>query len=233
VSTPARLHLYEEITLLALREEAGTVIGSGTFPCAVAGALAAELLLAGRIRVDETRRHLVEVVSTERMGDPLLDECLQRIKTAGRRARLREWVLRFSRSKNLKGRAAGSLCRRGVLRVEEKAVLMVFRQKIYPEIDPGPEREIIGRLRKAIFTDTRQVDASTVVLVALAQAADLLKAHFPRGELRGRKTRIKKLTSGEVAGKATKEAIQGIQAAVMVAVMAAAIVPAATAGGGR
>lgn len=223
------LHLYEEITLLALREEAGTVIGSSTYPYAVAGALAAELLLAGRIRVEDSKKHLVEIVSDARLDDPLLDECLQRIKTATRRAKLRDWVSRFSRIKNLKGRAAGSLCRRGILHVEEQAVLLIFRQKIYPEMDPRPEREIIGRLRKAIFNDTRQVDASTVVLIALAQSAELLGAHFQRGELRARKGRIKELTSGNVAGKATKEAIQAMQAAVMVAV----IVPARCVGGGH
>ncbi len=136
---------------------------------------------------------------------------------------------RFSRIKNLKGRAAGSLCRRGILHVEEQAVLLIFRQKIYPERDPRPEREIIGRLRKAIFTDARQVDASTVVLVALAQSAELLGAHFQRGEQKARKTRIKELTSGNAAGEATKEAIEAMRAAVAVAV----IVPVACSGGGH
>ena len=214
------LYVYEEITLLALREEAGTVIGSSTYPYAVAGALAAELLLAGRIRIEDSKRKLVDVVSDAPLGDPLLDDCLQRIKTARRRATLRDWVSRFSRIKNLKGRAAGSLCRRGILRVEENAVLFIFQRKIYPEIVPGPEREIIARLRRAIFTDTRQVDASTTGLLALAQSADLLRVHFQRGELRARKARIKELTSGEAAGKATQEAIQAMHAAVIAAAAA-------------
>jgi golgi phosphoprotein 3 len=229
MSESTNLHLYEEITLLALREEAGTVIGSSTYPYAVAGALAAELLLVGCIRVEDSKKHLVEIVSDARVGDPLLDECLQRIKTASRRAKLRDWVSRFSRIKNLKGRAAGSLCRCGILHVEEQAVLLIFRRKIYPEMDPRPEREIIGRLRKAIFTDAREVDASTVVLIALAQAAELLGAHFKRGELKARKARIKELTSGNVVGKATQDAIQAMQAAVMVAVF----MPIACAGAGR
>jgi len=85
---------------------------------------------------------------------------------------------------------------------------------------PGPEREIIARLRRAIFTDTRQVDASTTGLLALAQSADLLRVHFQRGELRARKARIKELTSGEAAGKATQEAIQAMHAAVIAAAAA-------------
>ncbi len=219
---PENLHVYEEITLLALREEAGTVIGSSTYLYAVAGALTAELLLSGRLRIEESAKGLVEVAGDATAGDPLLDECLGRIQAARRRARLRDWVSRFAGLRNLKGRAAVSLCRRGILRVEEKEVLLVFRQKIYPEIDPRPEREIVARLRQAIFTDTPRVAASTVALVALAEAADLLRVHFERGELRGRKARIKALVSGDAVGKATKEAIQAMQAAVIAATVAGA-----------
>lgn len=220
---PASLHVYEEITLLALREEAGTVIGSSTFPYALAGAIAAELLLAGRIRIADPSKGLVEVAEVSATGDALLDDCLQRIAAARRRAPLRDWVARFASVKGLKRRAAESLCRRGVLRLEEKQVLRVFRQKIYPEIDPRPEREIVQRLRRAILGDAPQVEARTVILVALARAADLLKAHFGRGELKERRARIKALVTGEAAGKATAEAIQAMEAAVMVAVMAGAI----------
>ena len=220
---PASLHVYEEITLLALREEAGTVIGSSRFPYAVAGAIAAELLLAGRIRIAGPKKSLVEVGDASATGDALLDDCLQRIATARRRAPLRDWVSRFAGVKGLKRRAAESLCRRGVLRLEEKQVLLLFRQKIYPEIDPRPEREIVQRLRRAIIGDAQQVEPRTVVLVALARATDLLKAHFERGELKERRARIKALVTGEAAGRATAEAIQAMEAAVMVAVMAGAI----------
>lgn len=215
---PARLHVYEEITLLALREEAGTVIGSSTFPYALAGAIAAELLLAGRIRIADPRKGLVEVAEVGATGDALLDDCLQRIAAARRRAPLRDWVARFASVKGLKRRAAESLCRRGVLRLEEKQVLQVFRQKIYPEIDPRPERELVQRLRRAILGDAPQVETRTVILVALARAADLLKAHFGRGELKERRARIKALVTGEAAGKATAEAIQAMEAAVIVTV---------------
>ncbi len=220
---PASLHVYEEITLLALREEAGTVIGSSMFPYALAGAIAAELLLEGRIRIADPRKGLVEVAEAGATGDALLDDCLQRIATARRRAPLRDWVSRFAVVKGLKRRAAESLCRRGVLRLEEKQVLLLFRQKVYPEIDPRPEREIVERLRRAVLGDAPQVETRTVILVALARAADLLKAHFERGELKDRRARIKALVAGEAAGKATAEAIQAMEAAVMVAVMVPAI----------
>ncbi|MGD9265404.1 MAG: hypothetical protein PVJ71_06480, partial [Lysobacterales bacterium] len=72
--------------------------------------------------------------------------------------------------------------------------------------------------------DQRQLDPRTVVLVALASGADLLRQAFDRKELKSRKKRIEQITNGDVTGKATKEVIAACQAAVMVAV----IIPAVT-----
>ena len=76
-------------------------------------------------------------------------------------------------------------------------------------------------MRKAIFTDTQDIDPRTVVIISLAKSADLLKMVFDKKELKIRKQRIEEIINGEVVGKATAEAIQAMQAAVM----AACIVP--------
>ncbi|MCK5618661.1 MAG: GPP34 family phosphoprotein, partial [Candidatus Krumholzibacteria bacterium] len=105
-----------------------------------------------------------------------------------------------------------------ILRADEDKVLMIFSRKIYPEIDPEPEREIIDRLSDAIFTDTQDVDPRTVVLLSLAKSADILKVNFDKKKLKTRKKRIEQVVNGEMTGKATKDAIAAMQAAVMVAI---------------
>jgi Golgi phosphoprotein 3 len=67
------LHLYEEIMLLALRDEQGT-IATGFAEQAVAGAILAELLLDGRVSVDETKKQLVNLINIQACGDPVIDE---------------------------------------------------------------------------------------------------------------------------------------------------------------
>jgi hypothetical protein len=135
------------------------------------------------------------------------------------------WVSRFAGVKRLQHRVAGQLCKRGILRADEDKVLLIFTRKIYPEVNPKPERELIERLRKAIFTDARDLDPRTVVLVSLANSADVLKVVFDKKELKKRKERIEEIGRGDVLGEAAKEAIQAAQAAVMMA----AIIPAVTA----
>jgi hypothetical protein len=129
------------------------------------------------------------------------------------------WVSRFARVKKLKHKVAKQLCRKGILRSDEDKLFLVFSRKVYPEINPEPERQILDRLRDAIFTETEQVEPRTAVLLSLARTTGVLKANFDKKKLKTRKDRIERIINGEVTGKATKEAIDAMKAAAMVAIM--------------
>jgi hypothetical protein len=63
--------------------------------------------------------------------------------------------------------------------------------------------------------------------MSLANSTGLLKVVFDKKELKGRKARIKEIIDGEITGKAAKEAIEAMQAAVMVCCIVPAITTAA------
>ncbi len=130
-----------------------------------------------------------------------------------------EWVAKVAGKGKLKTEAAGRLVAAGVLRQEEAKVLGIFPTTHYPARNPGPEREVRQRLYRAICTDTHDVDARTIVLVALADAGGLLKRVIEKPRLKERKERIKAITSGHAVRAVTQEAIDAVHAAVMVAVM--------------
>jgi len=221
------LFLHEEIMLLALRDEEGTIASGTMYQYAIGAAILSELLLNKRIAVEESRRKkLVNLISSKPLGEPLIDQCLEKISNAKRRASLQTWVSRFAGVKNLKHRVALQLCQRGILRASEDKILLLFARKIYPEVNPEPERKLIERLRQAIFTDSRDIDPRTVVLVSLANSTGLLKIVFNKKKLKGRKARIEEIINGEITGKAAKEAIQAMQAAVMVCCIMPAVMTA-------
>lgn len=217
-SYPKDLFLYEEIMLLALRNEKGSV-ATDYSEYLVVGAVLAELLLDNRIAIDETKRQLVGLRNPTLTGDPIIDECIQRIQAARRRTSLQTWVTRLARIKNLRHKVARRLCDRGILRADEDKVLLIFTRKLYPEINPQPEKKIIERLQKAIFSDDGKLDTRTVVLISLANSAGLLRENFDRKEIRRRKKRIEEIVKGEIAGKATKEVIAACEAAVIIATL--------------
>jgi hypothetical protein len=215
-----RLCLHEEITLLALRNQSRTLASGTDYQYAIGGAILAELLLEGRVTIEtKGKKKFLRLASSKPIGDPIIDECLQKVVDAKRRAQLRMWVSRFARVKKLRQKVARQLCKRGILRSEEEKVLLVFTRKIYPEINPEPERDIMDRLREAIFTDTDQVEPHTAVLLSLAKSTGVLKANFDKKKLKSRKDRIERIINGEVTGKATKEAIDAMKAATMVVIM--------------
>jgi len=208
------LFLHEEILLLALRDRAGTIVPGTMYPYAIGGAILAELFLRGRIRlVEHGKTRLVDTFKPRPVGDYLLDECLSWILTARRRASLDTWVARIARNKDLTPRLARQLCHRGILRVDEEKVLLLFTRKVYPEIDPKPERQLIARLHEAISADSPRLDHRTVVLLSLAHRSGILKILFDRKALKPHKKRIERITNGEVLGTATQEAIRAAQAA--------------------
>ena len=64
------LHLYEEVMLLALRDEEGT-IATGYAEHVLAGAILADLLLDSRISIENSRKQLVNVRNKRATGDPI------------------------------------------------------------------------------------------------------------------------------------------------------------------
>ena len=219
------MFLYEEIMLLALRDEQGT-IASGFVEQSVAGAILAELLLDGRLSVDDSKKQWVSVINDQATGDPVIDECLEKMTASKKPVTLQNWVHKLAAIKELRHKVASQLCKRRILRADEDKVLFLFTRRIYPELNPAPEREIIQRMRKAIFSDGRNLDARTVVLVSLANGSDILAHTFGRKELKPRKRRIEKITQGDLTGKATQEVIAACQAALIVAAIMPAMIAA-------
>ena len=218
------LFLHEEIFLLALKDEEGTMAFGTHYNFAVGGAAMAELLLAEKIRLSEDKKPKVLIRDVSSAEDPLLNEWLGQIGEREKPRTMQDWVTRVANSKNLKHRVAEELCRKHVLRMDEDKVLLLFTRKIYPEINPRPERELIGRLEAAIFGNTDEIDPRTAVLVALAHRTNILKVVFEKERLKTAKDRIEQIASGELTTKATKEAIEAMQAAIMLTTV---IIPAA------
>jgi hypothetical protein len=218
------LHIHEQLLLLALRDEKGTLESrAGMYQYALGGAILSELLVEGCIAVGEDKKKLVDVVKIKRMYEPVLDECLGMIASAKRRRSASNWVSRFGQIKKLRHRVASGLCHRGILKDSEDKVLLFFTRRIYPTIDPGPERRLVGSLRKAIFSESRTLNPRTGILVALAHGTGLLSIHFDRKELKRRKRRLEEITRGDLIGGATRQAVQAAQAAAMAAITAVTI----------
>ncbi|MEE8107200.1 MAG: GPP34 family phosphoprotein [Planctomycetota bacterium] len=218
------LSLPEQLMLLVLRDDTGTMESSANmYQLALGGAILSELLLAGTITIDDDKKKLVRFARQKRLRDPILNECLVLVSESKRSYNAATWVSRFGGLKRLRHRIAEGLCRRGILEDSEDKVLFFFTRAIYPTINPAPERQLVTRMREAIQGSSRDLDPSVALLIALAQATGLLRIHFDKSELKERKDRIEQITSGDLVGSATADAVRAAQQAAQAAVMSAII----------
>lgn len=219
------LHLYEEIMLLALREDNGKIESKARFEYStlLAAALLSELVLLERIAIQNKKKMIVEVTSREPVGCSLLDEALSTISDSKPKPAT-HWVTKLQRIKNLQARAAQSLCDKGILKAEDGKVLFFFDKTYYPELNPMPEQEVISRLQSVIFGDDTDIDERTLVLLALLRKSELLKIPFEAKALKNQRHRMKEICEGDLIGEAAQKTVEAAQAAMMVAV----IIPAVT-----
>ena len=143
------------------------------------------------------------------------------IASSAKALSIQHWIEKLATIDQLKEKVAASLCKQGVLDAEEGKFLLIFDTISFPEKDAEPERQLIARLKRAIFNDDAEVDARTTVLISLTHASGMLAIPFASAELRKRQQRIAAITGGDLIGQATSEVIQAAQAALL----AAAIMP--------
>lgn len=210
------LRLYEELMLLALHDQKGTTAFGPQLDPALGGAVLAELLGTHKIEIrDEGKRGLVTVVDRSPIDDPILDAALADLEGLRRRGDPMTTVLRLARLKDLRAKVALSLCRRGIVRETEKEILLLFRRKVYPTVNPEPEDALIARVRAALDrTDER--DARTTVLIGLADTAGALSAIYDRRERKALKATLRSIREADVAVRATHDAVEALMMTISV-----------------
>lgn len=215
------LELHEEVLLLCLHDEKGTLTND-TVTYGMAGGLLAELMLAGRIAIDDTKKARVSVVDPTPTGKPEIDAALSRIAEDDKSRKMTDWVSKLA-VKALRERSVDRLCDAGILRREQSRVLWIFDRTRYPEANPDPEQDILDRLREAVRRDG-EVDPRTAALVSIANGMSLLKQALSKDELKQRKARIEQIAAGQASGKALAQVIDAINTALVVAVIMPAII---------
>lgn len=231
MSESPKLLLHQEVTLLALSDEKGTIETGSWYAHVAAGAVLAELLRNDRVRIQSkaeakargslfNRNPKLLVTDRKPLGDELTDEWLEKIRTSEKQRDVEHWLSAIANSKRLKERIADGLVDLGILERVEDKVLWVFNRVRFPEVESAPETAIRRRLENAIFGDSLDVDVGTVILVSLTKAGEFLPKLFDKKKLKARRKHIDRLIAGEELGAATAQIIESIQ--VMIIAVAAA-----------
>lgn len=195
--------LPEELILLALNEEKGTVGASAitkeTITFAVCAAMILELITAGRVelRLPEKKffmlkidRGSLKVIDPAPTGDDILDDALKYIRVSGKNKGPYYWIDklgRFTVSKDAgiidySGKCSRYLARlagQGMIHKTEHRSLGVISSPRYKLMDPTVRLQLQQRITHALF-EPLQPRQRTAMLICMARISRLLEEMFPQ-----------------------------------------------------
>lgn len=218
--------IVEELHMLLLRPDGR--VESAVSVNRLYGEVAAvivDLALHGRISVSDEKNPVVDIVSTEPTGNPILDTTLQRLVPL-RGKRLQSLVVR-PKLDPLEV-VVESLVGQGVL-VRGERGFFGWGSARTPESDSAPEQMLRSRLA-AVLAGTGAPTQADLALLSILQSLNsahaILRDECGGMSARDLKKRIEELTAGSPAGDAVAKAVNDAIAAAMVAIMTPTIVAA-------
>jgi hypothetical protein len=208
--------LAEDLLLLLVDDDTGKVVLDRTrLERALAGAVLVELALAGRLAPAPPGGSVTEgrivVLDRRPTGNGLLDEALARLADkAHRPARAVEKLV-----KGLRQAILTRLVDAGFVREEHRRAMGVFPTTTWPAVRPEHEAELRSRLR-AVLVDGQAPDARTQAVISLLTAVDAVPKVLAVADRRALVRRARALAEGNWAATAVREAVDAVNAAVVV-----------------
>lgn len=212
------LTLPEQLLLLALHDQKGTILSSASISIeyGLAGAVLTELALRQRAEIRDKKLVLTDAAST---GDDVLDLVMTQIKNSAKPRKADYWVNKLIGKKiGIKQAMLERLVKKGILKVEEHKILWLFDSPHYPTKDSNEEKTIREQLRRLVLR-REAADTRTTVLMGLVSACGLTGEIFTRPERKEAKQRIKEIMQDDQIAKAVAETVAGVQAAVVAALI--------------
>ena len=217
--------ITEELFLLLRRDDGKPESAFAQHGYGLAGAVVSDLVLTRQVTVSDDKDPRITVAPGAHAEHPVLATALHRLQEKNGK---KLSALVTDRKLNLEHEVAGSLAESQVVRIEEKRALGLVPEK-YPVVDSRPERVLREGLRSVLAGGTPRPEDG--VLLSILQGLDLASRILDeeKGELRKKdlKRRIEEVSQESLAGHAVAKAVQQLNAAIMTA----AVLPAAVAGG--
>lgn len=219
------INLLEALTLFALNSEKGKFYNNlAYYTYSLIGAVFLELAIQKRIALDNKK---VRVLNSERTGDAIFDDVLEKIQKSKREKSIKHWIMKLHQysSSKIKKQTLKALVRKNILREEEKVILGIFKQKRYFLKKNSIKDNLKKRLDK-LLTYSSKGDGNDLMLLSLVHTAQLTKIVFGKEKAKTYQNKIEKLTSEENVSNTLSKTIDAIQeeilAATTVAILAAA-----------
>lgn len=213
--------IAEDVLLLLLKDDSGKpMVDSTRLDRVLAGGLLLELALTGRVTPaaegEAAKRGRLVVRDATTTGDDVLDRTLQRLAD-GKPVKPEKAVEQLA--KGLRPELLTRLAGRGFLREERSRALGLFPTRSWPAMETAHESGLQAELSEVLLGGAEPAQR-TAALISLLAAVDAAHKVVAAQDPRAVKRRAKEIAAGEWAGAAVKKAVDYVNAAVVVSVVA-------------
>lgn len=213
--------IAEDLLLLLLKDDSGRpMVDSTRLDRVLAGGLLLELALAGQVTPaaegESVKKGRLTVRDAAPTGDELLDRTLRRLAD-GKPVKPEKAVEQLA--KGLRSELLSRLAGRGYLREERGRALGLFPTRSWPAMDTAYESGLRAELAAVLLGGAAPAQR-TAALISLLSAVDAAAKVVTTSDRRAVKGRAKEIATGEWAGAAVKKAVDSVNAAVVVSVVA-------------
>ena len=183
------------------------------------GALLVDLLLAGRVALNEDRNPRINIGNPAPTGHPVLDRALQILpaKNGKRFSSLVPWG-KLNPTRDI----VTSLSAAGIIAVDTGGLLGSFSPR-YPTVDPVPEQQLRNHLY-AVLRGEQIISEADGTILSILQGLSVASRVLPRAQTglsrSALKRRIKEIARANPAGSAVSRAVDATNGA-LIAVLAA------------
>jgi len=226
------LTLPQALMLLALRDDKGSLY-SGYFPQALAGAALTELLLAESLVSQQQAKPKYVCAENVKLDSKFLNEILDYIREDGKPRSLKNLAERISQKSQFIKTLGSELCDLGAVAEEKSKILGIFPSTKWPTVNGRIEAGLIEEIRKALnpTLPIEDMDDKIGLLIVLAEAGGFLKYNLDKDFYKISKSRLKNMKNAEfINSKEFVKVIKDTEAAMMSIIIAAAVIPAVSAG---
>jgi len=199
------LSLPQAILLLSLNDETGKT-EAGYYQPALSGAAMADLFLRGTLELQDNPEAVIALRHRQSLG-AFLGMCDGAIGSAPKPQALRIWIGQLATQKDFIATLADELCHLGALTRAHTKVFGLFTRTVWPEASPALEMQLKSEMAHAMFEDYGAVEERLGLVIALADAVDLLDHNFDPAKLTEHADRVAKIAAGERLSSTSSEAV--------------------------
>lgn len=221
------LNIIQKFLLLAQHPTKGIFNVSGIhLSYGIVGAALLELAQVEKISIEGDKL----VVKDDRgIDNPILLEVLRKISVSKKKRKVRHWLMKLSRQAHVyKWDILKKLEETRLIRIEQKKFLGFIPYKRHYLIDRRSQSKLIEQVKKNISMKGNASDEDLVIL-GLIEACKMHRIIArDRSELKRIRKELKIIIKESPIAETLDSTIKQVQAAIMSAIIAAAIIPTAT-----